>query len=244
MDRVTFDEQVSGIAALEHPTSRQVYRLVLEQDWVSRDSAADALEVARSVAAFHLDKLVDAGLLTARFERVSGRTGPGAGRPAKLYGRSGHEIGLSLPARQYDLAGSMLADAVTRAGAGAVPVGDAVSEAARETGARIGAASRPSRRSGHDSDHGSDRSSAHGSDHSGELLDVLAGQGYEPRPLGRTIAMVNCPFHALAEQHRDLVCHMNLDFLSGVLEGIGATESFSVRLAPEAGYCCVRIDER
>lgn len=227
MDRVTFDEQISGIAALEHPLSRQVYRLVLAQDWVSRDSAATALGVARSVAAFHLDKLVDAGLLTARFERTSGRTGPGAGRPAKLYGRSPREIELSLPARRYGLAGSMLADGVSRAGADSDAVGRAVSDAAREAGSRIGAESRPRRRSGHGA----------------ALFDVLARQGYEPRRLGRIITMVNCPFHALAEEHRDLVCHMNLDFLTGILEGLGEADAFSARLAPEAGYCCVRIEQ-
>lgn len=227
MDRVTFDEQVSGIAALEHPMSQQVYRLVLARDWVSRDAAATALGVARSVAAFHLDKLVDAGLLTARFERTSGRTGPGAGRPAKLYGRSPREIELSLPVRQYALAGSMLAEAVHRAGAASDAVGHAVSESAREAGARIGAAGRAPRRSG--------RGSA--------LSDVLARQGYEPRLLGRIIAMVNCPFYVLAEEHRDLVCHMNLDFLTGVLEGLGEADAFSARLAPEAGYCCVRIEQ-
>ncbi|HEX5016726.1 MAG TPA: helix-turn-helix domain-containing protein, partial [Actinomycetes bacterium] len=82
-----FEDQVSGVAALDHPISQRAFRLVRERGWVSRDEAAEALDVARSVAAFHLDKLADAGLLEVKYERTSGRTGPGAGRPAKLYGR-------------------------------------------------------------------------------------------------------------------------------------------------------------
>jgi predicted ArsR family transcriptional regulator len=217
------DEQVAGVAALEHPLSRQAYRLVLDRDWVSRDTAADALDVARSVAAFHLDKLVEAGLLEARYERLSGRTGPGAGRPAKLYGRSGRQIDLSLPPRRYDLASSLLADAVTRAFSSTIPVDRAVSLVSHETGERIGGeASR--RRKG--------RRAA--------LMDALTTHGYEPRKHGREIALLNCPFHSLAEEHRELICGMNCDFLSGVLEGVGA-DTLTARLAPEPGYCCVRI---
>jgi predicted ArsR family transcriptional regulator len=176
------------------------------------------------VAAFHLDKLVDAGLLTARFERTSGRTGPGAGRPAKLYGRSGRAIDVSLPRRQYELAGHVLADAVVQAEAGALPLNRAIAHSAREAGKAVGAEQKPSRRA-------SSRDA---------LLDTLADQGYEPRRLGPTIAMANCPFHALVERHRELVCHMNLEFLTGVLEGLGEAAG-QAHLAPEPGYCCVRI---
>src|SRR5690349_16369227 len=103
-----FEQQVSGVAALDNEVTRSVYRLLRDQPWVTRDQAGEALGVARSVAAFHLDKLVTAGLATARFERVSGRSGPGAGRPSKLYGRSDVEIDLSLPSRRYALAGAVL----------------------------------------------------------------------------------------------------------------------------------------
>lgn len=219
-----FDQQVNGIAALDHRLSREAYRLACERQWLSRDDAAESLGVGRSVAAFHLDKLVAAGLLTVRYERVSGRTGPGAGRPAKLYGRSDREFEVSLPPRRYDLAGSLLAGAIARAEAEGGAVGEAVDVVARETGLRIGAA--------HPKQPAAKRPTA--------VLDLLAAQGYEPQRQASEIALSNCPFHSLVEEHRALVCRMNLAFITGLLDGFEEPQ-LTARLAPEAGFCCVRL---
>jgi predicted ArsR family transcriptional regulator len=221
MDESTLN-QVAGIAALDHPVSRAAYQLVVDRGWVSRDAAAVALDLSRSVVAFHLDKLVEAGLLDARYDRTSGRTGPGAGRPSKLYGRSTRDISVSLPPRYYAIAGNMLADAVIRADADAIPVKQALTEVARKAGRKV-ANEAPSGGRARDT-----------------ITEMLRRHGYQPRKQGREIALLNCPFHALAEQHRDLVCGMNLDFLTGVLEGVTGTK-LTARLAPEAGYCCVRL---
>lgn len=218
MAQPSFETQVAGVAALSNPLSRQAYELAVSWQWVSKDSVAEALEVARSVAAFHLDKLVDAGLLITRFERVTGRTGPGAGRPAKLYGRSDLEVDVSLPPRRYDLAGSLLASAVARATSTGQPVGEAVVDVARAAGQ---AAGRKARRDG-------------------GLVGALARHGYEPREESGEVRLANCPFHALADEHRGLVCGMNVEFLSGVLTGLGDRRRTAV-LDPAAGYCCVRI---
>jgi predicted ArsR family transcriptional regulator len=217
-----FDEQISGIAALDHRISREAYRLVGERRWVSRDEAAERLAVGRSVAAFHLDKLVAAGLLTVRYERVSGRTGPGAGRPAKLYGRSEREFGVSLPPRRYDLAGSLLAGAIARSEAEGGAIGEAVDAVARESGERIGTSAKQSAKGPAD------------------VFEVLAAQGYEPQRQIAEIALANCPFHSLAAQQRALVCRMNLAFITGILEGLDETQLIA-RPAPEAGLCCVRL---
>jgi predicted ArsR family transcriptional regulator len=217
-----FDDQVKGIAALENPISRSAYRLVIEQGWASRDEAADALEVARSVAAFHLDKLVDTGLLKVRYERLTGRTGPGAGRPTKLYGRSAREFEVSLPPRRYDLAGSLLADAVSRAEDDGTPISEAVTQVSREAGELVGV----------------------NTESGVALIEVLERHGYEPKEHGREIKLLNCPFDILAEQHRDLVCGMNLDFLTGVVTGMNQAAAYIPRLAPEPGYCCVRFNAR
>lgn len=226
MDGPGFDERVAGIAALDHPLSRRVYRTVLQAGEASRDDVAAAVDTARSVAAFHLDKLADAGLLASRFERVSGRSGPGAGRPAKLYRRAEREIELSLPPRRYDLAAAMLADAVSRAGAAAVPLSSALAEAAGERGEQVGRA----------------HAREHRRDDLATVKAILEANGYEPRRIGSALALLNCPFHHLAEEHRVLVCGMNKDFLTGVVKGAGAERALSARLAPEPGYCCVRVE--
>ena len=225
-----FDERVRGIAALDHTVTQAVYRLLVERGQLSRDDAADSLDVARSVAAFHLDKLVETGLAEVHFERLTGRTGPGAGRPAKVYRRSDREIEVSLPERHYDLAGGLLAEAVERASARGVPVDRALRQAATQTGRRLGEEAR--------SEAGARVGKAKRRD---ALLRVLERHGYEPHLRDGEIVLSNCPFHALAEQHRTLVCGMNLDLLSGVIEGIGGESVLSARLAPEPGYCCVRM---
>jgi predicted ArsR family transcriptional regulator len=230
MSDASFVDRVHGVAALDHPVTQSVYRLLAERGEVSRDGAAEALNVARSVAAFHLDKLVDAGLADVRFERLTGRSGPGAGRTAKVYRRSDNEIGVSLPERRYDLAGGLLAEAVERSSDDSVPVATALRRAATEMGRRIGEAARvpAGRRSGR-----AKRRDA--------LVGALEQHGYEPHLRGGEIVLTNCPFHALAEEHRDLVCGMNLELLSGVIEGAGGADVLEARLAPQPGYCCVRM---
>lgn len=226
------ERRISGIAALDQPLRRQLYRLLSDRDvWVTRDEAAESLGVPRSVAAFHLDKLVAAGVVEVTFERTSGRTGPGAGRPSKLYRRGNQEVSASVPERRYDLAGSLLAAAVAEAERTGAPIADCLSATARAAGRVIGeeaaVATGPLTKR-------DDRRQA--------VLDILARHGYEPT-LGKRgeIALVNCPFHRLAEEHRSLVCGMNLDFLGGLLDGMVPSGKLDARLAPEPGYCCVRI---
>ena len=165
------DERIAGVASLAEPQRRALYRYVVSRDAsVSKDEAAAAMGVARSVAAFHLDRLVADGLLTTEFRRLSGRQGPGAGRPAKLYRRAEGDLSVSLPARQYDLAAGLLAAAVNDATHTGTPVGEALTRVATERGRELGerareeAGKRPSRRTRVDA-----------------ALAVLAEQGYEPR---------------------------------------------------------------
>ena len=107
------DRRIAGIASLAEPQRRALYRLIARHgEPVSKDQAAAALGVARSVAAFHLDRLVDDGLLVAEYRRLTGRQGPGAGRPAKLYRRAPGTIAVSLPSRDYALAARLLAEAI------------------------------------------------------------------------------------------------------------------------------------
>jgi len=194
---------------------------------VSRDEAAAALEVARSVAAFHLDKLVEVGLLEVEYRRPPGRGGPGAGRPAKWYRRATAEVALSVPERRYHLAALLMARAIELSAEGPRPVTEVLGDVARDYGRAIGAGA-------HRSDEGASPLSI-------ELLaELLAEHGYEPRSDGGTVTLGNCPFHALAEEHRGLVCGMNLELMRGVAESAGLA-GLVARLDPAPGRCCVTL---
>lgn len=211
--------RIAALAALAEPTRRRLYEHVARSAGpVSRDDAAAALGIPRATVAFHLDRLAGDGLLEVSRERRTGRSGPGAGRPAKLYRRGGPTVSVSLPERRYDLAAELLAAAV---------------EEAEGTGERPGAVlDRRARAAGEELGRG------------GGALAVLEACGFEPRPDGGgVVVLANCPFHALAAGHPELVCGMNLRLLEGVLAGAGEA-GLAARLAPAQGMCCVRLEPR
>jgi predicted ArsR family transcriptional regulator len=225
-----FEGRIAGVASLAEPQRRALYRFVVGRgDAVSKDEAAAAMGVARTVAGFHLDRLVADGLLTTEFRRLTGRQGPGAGRPAKLYRRAEGELSVSLPARQYDLAARLLAAAVDQATRTGIPVAAALTAVATERGRQLGARARevagrrPSRRALLDA-----------------TLVVLDEQGYEPRVRGGDVVLANCPFHALVDEQRDLVCGMNHDLLCGMAAAVD-DDVLAARLEPTEGTCCVRF---
>ena len=210
-----FAVQVRGVGALAEPARRALYRYVVAQpEPVSRDQAAAGAGLPRHTAKFHLDKLVADGLLDTEYRRLSGRRGPGAGRPTKLYRRSSRQVTVTLPPRHYDLAGQILAAAVEDAARDGAPVLQAVRRAAVDAGHRLGAAQRP-----RDGGSAAATAAAAALDDAAALdnaaaLDVVAAvldaYGYEPRVQGDRVVLANCPFHALAREHTALVCDMNL----------------------------------
>src|SRR3954454_20889923 len=131
--------QVSAVAALAEPTRRRLYEYVVRQaSAVGRDDVAEALDVPRATAAFHLDRLGADGLLDVHYERRTGRSGPGAGRPAKLYRRAECSVSVSLPERRYDLAGQLLASALAESErTGERPV-EALGRLAHDRGEQLG----------------------------------------------------------------------------------------------------------
>lgn len=226
-----FDRQVGRIAALAEPIRRALYRYVVsEPEPVGREQAASAVGVPPHVAKFHLDKLEADGLLDSEYSRPPGRSGPGAGRPAKRYRRSKRELSVSLPERRYDMAGRVMAQAISTATESGTPVADALRQAAAEEGRHLG--DRVNARLGRL------RSRAA----FGRAINrVLADYGYEPRAGdGDAITLANCPFHALAQEHTELVCGMNLDLLSGLLETCEGS-GMQARLDPAPGRCCVTL---
>lgn len=219
---------VQAVALLDEPVRRALYEWVAATGRaVGRDEAAAAVGVSRALAAFHLDRLVRDDLLVPEYRRLSGRAGPGAGRPAKLYRRGPRELAVSLPERRYDVAAGLFAEALDQLGDGKPP--DALRDAAREAGRTVGATARK-----------------HAGARAGRarmrraLVDVLAERGYEPHEVGPEVRLGNCPFHALVEDHREVVCGMNLALAEGVLAGLGVS-GLKARLDPQSGRCCVAM---
>lgn len=209
-------EVLSRLLSLEDPGRRRLYEYVLTGEQpAGRDQAAAATGMSRALAAYHLDKLVEAGLLSASYARPPGRSGPGAGRPSKVYSRTQKELALSVPPRDYELLARLLIASVDRDPTGAVH--EAVNQAAYNTGQHIGA------------------------DPDRNLIEALNGCGYQPRPTddGR-IELCNCPFHALAQAHQDIVCDLNLHLIQGVLDG-GTQQDARAELAFHPNRCCVVI---
>jgi predicted ArsR family transcriptional regulator len=177
---------------------------------------------------FHLDKVVAAGLLDVEHRRLSGRTGPGAGRPSKLYRRGSREVGVSLPDRHYEVPAELLVTALERLSAPTAR--DALRSVAHVYGKAIGAAAR--QRSGPRPSRRRLRSA---------LQDTLEARGYEPaQTSSHEIRFRNRPFRALVEDDRDLVCNMNLALADGILDGLG-DDQLTARLDPQPGQCCVAI---
>lgn len=209
-------EDIEAIVVLQDPVRRRLYEYVVAQDHeVSRNEAAEGAGIGRTLAAFHLDKLVDAGLLVTESRRLTGRSGPGAGRPAKLYRRSGAEHHVSVPARDYRTAADLLAE---------VADGARLDVPLRAAAAREGRAARAAAGPIGDLD---------------AVRAVLSARGYEPRKDGAVLRLVNCPFHVLSERHPALICGMNLALLEGLIED---TEGLRVHMDPRPGMCCVAVE--
>jgi predicted ArsR family transcriptional regulator len=212
------DAAFAALGVLGDPVRRGLYRHVAAMPGeVGRDGAAEAVGVSRSLAAFHLDKLVEAGLLAVSFRRLSGRTGPGAGRPAKMYRRAEGEHAVSVPPRSYDAVSRLLADVVDKAG-----LDRELQTAARTAGATEGTAP----------------------DGDGDPVSTLRARGYQPFWDGTTLRLNNCPFHALAEEFPGLVCGMNLALIEGLLTRHADGEGWSAVMDPRAEGCCVALKSK
>lgn len=218
-------QDIERVALLREPVRRRLYFAVRgSRTPVSREEAAVAAGVSRSLAAFHLDRLADAGLLDVEYRRLSGRRGRGAGRPAKLYRAGRDRLEVSLPPTRYQLAGELMIRALREAGPSRSPVGSVRQssegygrEMAEELGRGIRRRAPLSRM--------------------GEALERL---GFEPEDDGERVLLRNCPFHELVQRDRELVCGMNGAFLRGLADGLTAGRA-TVHPCAEEGFCCAVI---
>jgi predicted ArsR family transcriptional regulator len=224
------DQQLTGLAGLGDPLRRALYRHVVERgEPVSREDAAAAVGISRPLAAYHLDKLIDDGLLEARYQRRSGRRGPGAGRPAKHYVRADRQLELSLPARDYAALAELLASAVEadRSGAAQAALNGAASALGADLAAEAASHTEP--------EVDPDQAFA-------ALRRALAARGYEPYDEANgTIRLRNCPFDRIAARHRDLVCGANHALLQALTDRLDGDPPVHAVLDPQPGRCCVAL---
>lgn len=220
------DSNLPAVSSLSDPVRVRLYQVVSQSARpVGRDQAAAAVGIGRPLAAYHLDKLVGLGLLAASYQRLAGRIGPGAGRPAKVYAPSGREFAVTVPPREYELAARLLAAAVDADRGGTSR--SLLLKVAREFGTDLGARSRsrePAKTGARTA-----------------LEAVLRQHGFEPRSgEDGSVQLGNCPFHQLAAAHQDLICAMTLALLEGLVVGIRA--GMRPCLEPESGRCCVVLN--
>jgi predicted ArsR family transcriptional regulator len=181
------NDDLGAVAALHDPVRRALYEFVAAQGRaVGRNEAAEQVGISRTLAAFHLDKLAEVGLLEAGFMRLTeARPGPGGGRPAKVYRRGRTPRKVTLPERDYQELASLLAEVVH-----GLDADDRAVAAAAGAGERLR--------------------------EPGGWLATLRARGYEPYESDGRVRLRNCPFQQVAEQQPLLVCSMNLALCQGI----------------------------
>jgi predicted ArsR family transcriptional regulator len=219
-------DDIEAVASLREPIRRRLYVYVARQiRSVGRDEAAEVFRISRSLAAFHLDRLAEVGLLTTEYRRPAGRTGPGAGRPAKLYRRSRRRVSATLPRRDHELLASLLAKSLPPLDPSAGSL-----QSAQEVGRSMGARARKRLR---------------GTPPAPRLLvcveDVLEEIGFEPYEASdREVRTRNCPFDPVSRRFTGVVCDAGVALAKGIVDGVGA--NVTVRRHERPDQCCVVID--
>ena len=216
-----------AVALLAEPTRQRLYLYLRERrEPVGREEAAQQTGVKPRLVAFHLDRMAEAGLLDVEYRRLSGRVGPGAGRPAKVYSVSSRSFSVEIPQTRYALAASMMATALSADGpaaGGARSLQDVASAVGKSLGSEIRGEGRAK----------------------GARQEAVKGKlkqlGYEPRVQeSGEWTMRNCIFSELSMSHRELVCPMNAALVSGLLSGAHVS-SLRVERQMERPDCCVRL---
>lgn len=202
--------------SLADPVRRSLYQALIRSPVpLTRDQLVKILNLAPSTASFHLEKLVKDGFLKTESKKLGSRTGPGSGRPSKLYSPVMDEVQLSVPAREYELAGRLLASAIETSVETGEPVEKSVISAAYAEGRRRGLLA-------------------------GDLEKALSDNGYEPESDGEGLVLCNCPFRRLATDHTRLVCGLSAALLQGTLDGCD-DQQYRVAPAPDGSACCARL---
>ena len=212
---------LEALTSLGDPVRRRLYEAVAaEKREVSRNEVAKSTGVARPLVAYHLDRLVKDGLLATRFERQTGKTGPGAGRPAKLYFRPRSPVQVTLPPRDFELAARILIEALAEQPHEEIQ--RILDDIAQKTGEEMAR----------------DELQAEEGSESEILARLLEDRGYEPQTESGETCFRNCVFHELADQQREIICGMNHSLLKGMLKALPGA-AVEAKLQPAPDRCCV-----
>ncbi len=215
------------LAVLSETVRRRIFQVVRRAGRpVTRDEVAAAVDISRKLAAFHLDRLVEAGLLRAHSRAAGGIRR--VGRRPKVYEPAGVQVRVSIPERRHAVLADILLATLLDPDAGDAVRG-AATRAAHEHGVGLG---RAARRLADGSGQGS------GLERGRAVLETLGFEPYEETP--GVLRLRNCPFHPLANRSPELVCGLNHTLLAGLLAGLDADDARAV-LSPRAGECCVEI---
>jgi predicted ArsR family transcriptional regulator len=223
-------QDLAAIALLAEPVRQRLYRYARERrEPVGREEAASNAGISVKLAAFHLDRMAEAGLLDVDYRRLTGRVGPGAGRTAKVYTPSARSFSIELPQTRYALAASMMATALSgdTADGGAAALEQVAGTVGDMLGTEVKAQARTK---------GGRREAA---------IRQLEQLGFEPQARGSDLVLRNCVFRELSDSHRELVCGMNAALVRGLLAG-AQLRSLRVEGRPDEeriaeSSCCVRI---
>jgi predicted ArsR family transcriptional regulator len=219
------EQDVELLGVLVEPQRRRVYEELLTASSPSTlTELSERLGTGRTLTAFHLGKLVEAGLVDVLAAEVrDGRRG----RPSQRYRVSAREVNASVPARRYDVVADVLLAAASEQ-----RTCESLGEAARRTARRRGAVLAQEER---------------GSGRPGPLRrveQVLMRLGYAPIRRDGELMLRNCPFDKLRDTNCELVCGINHALSEGVLEGTGTAGSLVAELRPGADTCCVVVAVR
>jgi predicted ArsR family transcriptional regulator len=220
---------LATVAVLSDDLRRRMYDFIRRSDRpVTRDQAAESVGISRKLAAFHLDKLVAAGLLQARYAKPTGARR--VGRAPKVYEPSDLDVHVSIPQREHGLLADILLEAV-RTQTPQEKGHQAALRVAAERGRDLAEAERAQMRPGR---LGAERALTCAG-------RVLERHGFEPsRDTPTLLRLRNCPFHPLAAKAPEVVCAINHAFLTGFLDGLGPT-TLQAALVPRPGACCVEL---
>jgi predicted ArsR family transcriptional regulator len=148
-----------------------------------------------------------------------------------LYRRADREVAVSLPDREYQLAGTLMADAIAESAEAGTPVIEALHRLAHTYGRRLGdiaVGDNPPRTA---------KAAL------ARAVETLTENGYEPHPDDGRVVMANCPFHALAQAQTQLVCQMNHALIGGLTDALGPHRPVA-ELEPAPDRCCVVLETR